>query len=52
MLRVTFLNTSVLEVFPNEEGIGTTVRTPYQSPIVGLGSPVNNRQGASLNADV
>ena len=47
-----FLNTSVLEVFPNVEGIGTTVRTPYQSPIVGLGSPVNNRQGASLNADV
>ena len=46
-----FLNTSVLEVFPNVEGIGTT-KTPYQSPIVGLGSPVNNRQGASLNADV
>ena len=47
-----FLNTSVLEVFPNVEGIGTTVRTPYQSPIVGLGSPVNNRKGASINADV
>lgn len=47
-----FLNTSVLEVFPNIEGIGTTVRTPYQSPIVGLGFPVNNRQGASINADV
>ena len=47
-----FLNTSVLEVFPNVEGIGTTVRTPYQSPIVGLGSPVNNRKGVSINADV
>jgi len=47
-----FLNTSVLEVFPNVEGIGTTVRTPYQSPIVGLGFPVNNRQGASINADI
>lgn len=47
-----FLNTSVLEVFPNIEGIGTTVRTPYQSPMVGLGFPVNNRQGVSVNADV
>ena len=47
-----FLNTSVLEVFPNVEGVGTTVRTPYQSPMVGLGFPVNNRQGISINADV
>ena len=47
-----FLNTSVLEVFPNVEGIGATVRTPYQSPMVGLGFPVNNRQGISINADV
>ena len=47
-----FLNTSVLEVFPNVEGIGTTVRTPYQSPMVGLGFPVNNRQGVSINADI
>ncbi|MAO71766.1 MAG: hypothetical protein CMD02_04570 [Flavobacteriales bacterium] len=47
-----FLNTSVLEVFPNIEGVGTTIRTPYQSPIVGLGYPVNNRQGASINADI
>ncbi len=47
-----FLNTSVLEVFPNVEGVGTTVRTPYQSPMVGLGFPVNNRQGLSINADV
>ena len=47
-----FLNTSVLEVFPNVEGIGATVRTPYQSPMVGLGFPVNNRQGISVNADV
>ena len=47
-----FLNTSVLEVFPNVEGVGTTVRTPYQSPMVGLGFPVNNRQGVAINADV
>ena len=47
-----FLNTSVLEVFPNVEGVGTTVRTPYQSPMVGLGFPVNNRQGFSINSDV
>ena len=46
-----FLNTSVLEVFPNVEGIGTTVRTPYQSPMVGLGFPVNNRQGMAINVD-
>jgi hypothetical protein len=46
------LNTSVLEVFPNVEGVGTTIRTPYQSPMVGLGFPVNNRQGLSINADV
>ena len=47
-----FLNTSILDVFPNVEGVGTTVRTPYQSPIVGLGYPVNNRQGVSINADL
>jgi hypothetical protein len=47
-----FLNTSILEVFPNVEGVGTTIRTPYQSPMVGLGFPVNNRQGLSINADV
>ena len=47
-----FLNTSVLEVFPNVEGVGTTIRTPYQSPMVGLGFPVNNRQGVSINADI
>tara|TARA_B110000003_G_scaffold112379_1_gene115004 strand:+ start:816 stop:2681 length:1866 start_codon:yes stop_codon:yes gene_type:complete len=47
-----FLNTSVLEVFPNVEGVGTTVRTPYQSPMVGLGFPVNNRQGFSVNTDI
>ena len=46
------MNTSVLEVFPNVEGVGTTIRTPYQSPMVGLGFPVNNRQGLSINADV
>ena len=47
-----FLNTTVLEVFPNINGIGTTVRPPYKSPVVGLGFPVNNRQGLSLNSDV
>jgi hypothetical protein len=46
------LNTSVLEVFPNVEGVGSTIRPPYQSPMVGLGFPVNNRQGLSINADV
>lgn len=45
-----FLNTSVLEVFPNVQGIGATVRSPFQSPMMGLGSPVNNRQGLEVNA--
>ena len=44
-----FLNTTVLEVFPNVAGVGATIRTPYQGPMVGLQSPANNRQGASLN---
>ena len=47
-----FLNTTVLEVFPNIPGIGTTIRTPYKSPMVGLGFPVNNRQGISVNSDL
>tara|TARA_B100001057_G_scaffold147260_1_gene147198 strand:- start:2488 stop:4383 length:1896 start_codon:yes stop_codon:yes gene_type:complete len=47
-----FLNTSVIEVFPNVEGVGTTIRTPYSSPMVGLGFPINNRQGVSINADI
>ncbi|MDC3154117.1 hypothetical protein OA956_03515 [Bacteroidota bacterium] len=47
-----FLNTSVMEVFPNVEGVGTTIRTPYSSPMVGLGFPINNRQGVSVNADI
>jgi len=47
-----FLNTSVIEVFPNVEGIGTTIRTPFSSPMVGLGFPINNRQGVSVNADI
>lgn len=46
------LNTSVLEVFPNIEGVGASVRLPFKSPMVGLGFPVNNRQGGALNADV
>ena len=47
-----FLNTTVLEVFPNIEGVATTVRPPNKSPIVGLGFPVNNRQGFSVNSDI
>lgn len=47
-----FLNTTVLEIFPNVGGVGQTVRTPYRSPMTGLGAPVNNRQGVSVNADV
>ena len=47
-----FLNTSVIEVFPNVGGIGTTIRTPFSSPMVGLGFPINNRQGVSVNADI
>ena len=46
-----FLNTTILEVFPNIPGVGTTIRTPYKSPMVGLGFPINNRQGISLNTD-
>ena len=46
-----FLNTTVLEVFPNIEGVATTVRPPNKSPMVGLGFPVNNRQGFSINSD-
>ena len=44
-----FLNSSVLEVFPNVAGIGTTVRAPFESPMVQLGTPVNNRQGLELH---
>ncbi|MBD00126.1 MAG: hypothetical protein CL841_02030 [Crocinitomicaceae bacterium] len=47
-----FLNTSVLEIFPNIPGVGTTIRTPFKSPMVGLGFPVNNRQGFSINSDI
>ena len=47
-----FLNTSVIEVFPNVGGVGTTIRTPFSSPMVGLGFPINNRQGVSVNADI
>ena len=50
-LTGNFFNTSVLEVFPNISGIGTTVRTPFSSPMVDLGSHTNNRQGISLNAE-
>ena len=47
-----FLNTSVIEVFPNIGVIGTTIRTPFSSPMVGVGFPINNRQGVSVNADI
>ena len=47
-----FLNTSVIEVFPNVGGVGTTIRTPFNSPMVGLGFPINNRHGVSVNADI
>jgi hypothetical protein len=50
-LTGNLFNTSVLEVFPNISGIGTTVRTPFSSPMVDLGSHTNNRQGISLNAE-
>ena len=43
-----FLNSSVLEVFPNVAGIGATVRAPFESPMVQLGTPVNNRQGLEV----
>lgn len=43
-----FLNSSVLEVFPNVAGIGATVRAPFESPMVQLGTPVNNRQGVEV----
>ena len=46
------LNTTVLEVFPNVEGVGASVRLPFKSPMVGLGFPVNNRQGGALNTDI
>ena len=44
-----FLNSSVLEVFPNVAGIGATVRAPFESPMVQLGTPVNNRQGLEVH---
>ena len=42
------MNSSVLEVFPNVAGIGATVRAPFESPMVQLGTPVNNRQGLEV----
>lgn len=50
-LTGNLFNTTVSEVFPNISGIGTTVRTPFNSPIIGLGAHTNNRQGISLNAE-
>ena len=28
------------------------MRLPFKSPMVGLGFPVNNRQGGALNTDI
>ena len=50
-LTGNLFNTSVLEVFPDISGIGTTIRPPFKSPIVDLGSHTNNRQGVSINAE-
>lgn len=46
------LNTSVMEVFPDVAGVGATIRSPFKSPMVGMGFPTNNRQGISLNTDI
>ena len=52
-LTGNFLNTSVLEIFPNvgSNNRATTIRPQFNSPIVGLGIHTNNRQGISLNAE-
>ena len=51
-LTGNFLNTSVLEIFPNtgSNNRATTIRPQFNSPMVGLGIHTNNRQGISLNA--
>ena len=51
-LTGNFLNTSVLEIFPNtgSNNRATTIRPQFNSPIVGLGIHTNNRQGISVNA--
>ena len=52
-LTGNFLNTSVLEIFPNvgSNNRATTIRPQFNSPIVGLGIHTNNRQGISLNGE-
>ena len=51
-LTGNFLNTSVLEIFPNtgSNNRATTIRPQFNSPVVGLGIHTNNRQGISINA--
>ena len=51
-LTGNFLNTSVLEIFPNtgSNNRATTIRPQFNSPMVGLGIHTNNRQGVSINA--
>ena len=51
-LTGNFLNTSVLEIFPNagSNNRATTIRPQFNSPMVGLGIHTNNRQGISVNA--
>ena len=50
-LTGNFLNTSVLEIFPNtgSNNRATTIRPQFNSPMVGLGIHTNNRQGISVN---
>ena len=50
-LTGNFLNTSVLEIFPNagSNNRATTIRPQFNSPMVGLGIHTNNRQGLSVN---
>ena len=52
-LTGNFLNTSVLEIFPNtgSNNRATTIRPQFNSPMVGLGIHTNNRQGISLNVE-
>ena len=52
-LTGNFLNTTVLEVFPNvgANNRATTIRPQFNSPIIGLGNHTNNRQGISVNAE-
>ena len=52
-LTGNFLNTTVLEIFPNvgANNRATTIRPQFNSPMIGLGNHTNNRQGISINAE-